>query len=183
MKNLVVALAVFLSIGSLNAQQKKKGAAAPTGPQKTAYLKGDSITRLMECSKRAEKRLEDYSTDARAQIEALNLAAQKMYNTIEAQGSSMNPTMKKFKEDELRRKSAEIDETTQLLQNNLQELSQAEQKPITEALLQAIEKVCVRKGIAYVFEKGQLYYCKGGIDITEEVLVELLIIDKQLMLK
>ena len=56
-------------------------------------------------------------------------------------------------------------------------------KPILARVQKAVEIVSDRKKINYVLDESSTLYFKGGMDITAEVLVELLILDVAAMKK
>ncbi len=184
MKNLVVALAVFLSIGSLNAQ-KKAGSSTTVnnGPQKIAYVNSDSLLNKMETRKAAMVTLQKFEQDGYAELDAMQGEFQKKIQVFDATSGSMTPTMKKIEEDKLRKSSGAIEERQQSLNSELQQISQELNKPILERVQKAIEIVSVRNKITYVLEESVTLYCKGGINITNEVMTELLILDKAAMVK
>lgn len=184
MKNLVVALSVFLSIGSLNAQKKAaKTPVANSGPQKIAYVISDSLYNKLESTKAAQLTFQNYENEGYAELEAMQNEFQKKLAVFEQKVSGMTPLMKKMEEDELRKRSSQIEERQQSLNAQLQQISVDLNKPILERISKAIDIVSVRNKYTYVLDKKDLLFWGGGIDITAEVLVELLILDKASMVK
>jgi Skp family chaperone for outer membrane proteins len=65
----------------------------------------------------------------------------------------------------------------------MQILSQELNKPILDRVQKAVEIVSERKKLNYVIDETVTLYFKGGMDITGEVLSELLKLDAEAMKK
>jgi Skp family chaperone for outer membrane proteins len=63
------------------------------------------------------------------------------------------------------------------LEEGLQIVSEELNAPILDRVQKAIDIVADRKKLNYVLDVTATMYSKGGIDITNEVIVELLILD------
>ena len=64
------------------------------------------------------------------------------------------------------------------LQNEMQVYGEALNAPILALIKQAIESVAQKNKLNYVIDETVTLYHSGGIDITEQVLAELLLLDK-----
>jgi outer membrane protein len=88
-----------------------------------------------------------------------------------------------MEEEKLQKKGAAIEERQQAIRAELQEYNQELFKPILARVKKAIETVADLKQLSYVIDETSTLYTKGGLNITNEVLVELLILDKASMKK
>jgi Skp family chaperone for outer membrane proteins len=69
------------------------------------------------------------------------------------------------------------------LQQEMQIYGQELNQPILERIQKAVELVADRKKVNYVIDESQTLYFKGGIDMTAEVMVELLRMDAEALKK
>ena len=77
------------------------------------------------------------------------------------------------------KKQQALEERQQSLNAEMQAVSQELNKPILERVQKAVEVVSDRKKLSYVIDESVTLYFKGGMDITSEVLVELLKMDAE----
>jgi Skp family chaperone for outer membrane proteins len=70
-----------------------------------------------------------------------------------------------------------LEATQASLEEGLQIVSEELNAPILDRVQKAIDIVADRKKLNYVLDVTATMYSKGGIDITNEVIVELLILD------
>jgi Skp family chaperone for outer membrane proteins len=63
------------------------------------------------------------------------------------------------------------------LEEGLQIVSEELNKPILDRVQKSIDIVADRKKLNYVLDVSATMYAKGGIDITSEVITELLLLD------
>ena len=63
------------------------------------------------------------------------------------------------------------------MEEGLQIVSEELNKPILDRVQKSIDIVADRKKLNYVLDVSATMYSKGGIDITSEVITELLLLD------
>ena len=81
------------------------------------------------------------------------------------------------------KKQQGLEDRQTALQQEMQIYTQELNKPILERVQKAVEIVSDRKKINYVLDESTTLYFKGGMDITDEVLIELLRLDAEAMKK
>ena len=91
----------------------------------------------------------------------------------------MTPVEIKITEDKLMKKQTNIQEREQSLQQEMQLYSQELNKPILDRVQKSVEIVSDRKKLNYVIDESTTLYYKGGMDITNEVIIELLRLDAE----
>ncbi len=165
MKKLVLSILVMLCVGSISAQQK------------LGHVNSDSLLTKMPSRQKAILSLQKFEEDGYKELQEMEADFNKSVAFYEANQATYSPVIKKIEEEKLRKKSAGMEERQQSLSTELQAVSQDLNKPILGRVQQAIEIVADRKKLSYVFDKSVALYTKGGIDVTAEVLVELLILD------
>ena len=95
--------------------------------------------------------------------------------------ANMSPVIQKIEEEKLMKKNQAIQEREQSLTQEMQIYSQELNKPILDRVQKSVELVADRKKLNYVIDESVTLYFKGGTDITQEVLVELLRMDAESM--
>jgi outer membrane protein len=167
MKKLLLALAVMFSVGTVMAQSK----VAHVNSQKlldTLPSRKIAITKLQEFEANGVKELQEMEAD-------FNAALAK----YEADRPKMTPVEIKITEDKLMKKQTNIQEREQSLQQEMQLYSQELNKPILDRVQKSVEIVSDRKKLNYVIDESTTLYYKGGMDITNEVIIELLRLDAE----
>jgi Skp family chaperone for outer membrane proteins len=89
----------------------------------------------------------------------------------------MSPAERQIVEGRLMQKQQTLEATQASLEEGLQLLSEELNKPILDRVQKSIDIVAERKKLNYVLDVSATMYSKGGIDITAEVITELLLLD------
>ncbi len=171
MRRLILALLVVLSAGALNAQSK----IGHVNSQKlldTLPSRKEAINKLREFEAAGIKELQEMEAD-------LNAAVAK----YQQNAPNMSPVIQKIEEEKLMKKNQALQEREQSLNQEMQIYSQELNKPILDRVQKAVELIAERKKLNYVLDETVTLYFKGGTDITQEVLVELLRMDAEAMKK
>ena len=162
---------VVLSAGALNAQSK----IGHVNSQKlldTLPSRKEAINKLREFEAAGIKELQEMEAD-------LNAAVAK----YQQNAPNMSPVIQKIEEEKLMKKNQALQEREQSLNQEMQIYSQELNKPILDRVQKAVELIAERKKLNYVLDETVTLYFKGGTDITQEVLVELLRMDAEDMKK
>jgi outer membrane protein len=167
MKKLVLATVIMFCIGSLNAQQK------------IAHVNSQKLLDTLPSRRAAEEQLKVFQANGFQELKEMEADFQKQVAIYEKARPTMSPVIIKIEEEKLMKKQQAYEERQQSLNAELQEVSQEMNKPILDRLQKAVELVSERKKLSYVIEESTTLYSKGGVDITPEVLVELLRIDAE----
>ncbi len=167
MKKLLLALVVMFSVGTVMAQSK----VAHVNSQKlldTLPSRKVAIAKLQAFEENGVKELQEMEADFNAALKKYELERPKM-----------TPVEIQITEDKLMKKQTNIQEREQSLQQEMQLFSQDLNKPILDRVQKAVEIVADRKKLNYVIDESTTLYHKGGMDITGEVIVELLRLDAE----
>src|SRR5690606_7141837 len=90
---------------------------------------------------------------------------------------NMSPVIAKIEEEKLMKKQQALQEREEALNNEMQAYSQELNAPILKRVQKAVEIVSERLKLNYVIDESVTLYFKGGMDITDQVIKELLILD------
>jgi Skp family chaperone for outer membrane proteins len=111
------------------------------------------------------------------ELQLMDADFQKAYQDYGVKQAQMSPAERQIVEGRLMQKQQMLEATQASLEEGLQIMSEELNKPILDRVQQAIDIVAERKKLNYVLDVSATMYSKGGIDITSEVIVELLLLD------
>ncbi len=171
MKKLILALVVFFTAATAMAQSK------------VAHVNTQDLLDTMPSRKEAINKLKEFETKGMMELQEMEKAFQESMASFEAKKKDLTPFLLKVEEDKLNEMYQRIEKRQQSLQQELQMYSQELNKPILERVEKAIGIVADLKKLSYVIDESTTLYRKGGMDITKEVMVELLRLDAESMKK
>ena len=125
----------------------------------------------------AIKKLDSMKTAGMQELQLMDADFQKAYQDYGVKQAQMSPAERQIVEGRLMQKQQMLEATQASLEEGLQIMSEELNKPILDRVQQAIDIVAERKKLNYVLDVSATIYSKGGIDITSEVIVELLLLD------
>lgn len=167
MKKLLIVLIAVFSLGSLMAQSK------------IAHVNSQKLLDTMPSRKEAMKILKELESAGYNELKEMEEDLQKSYTTYMAERDKLSPTTQQYKEENLQKKQAAIQQREQEIQQELSGKANAMNEPILKRMQRAVDIVSERKKLNYVIDESVTLYFKGGIDITNEVMIELLKIDAE----
>ncbi len=166
MKKLLVVLVLVFGAGTSMAQSK------------VAHVNSQVILDTLPSRKAAIIKLQEFEKNGVAELQEMeedfNLAVAK----YQKEQPNMTPILIKIEEEKLMKKQQALQERENSLNAEMQAYSQELNAPILAKVQKAVEIVSERKKLNYVIDESVTLYFKGGMDITDEVIVELLNLDK-----
>jgi outer membrane protein len=167
MKKIVLALVVMFSIGSVMAQQK------------IGHVNSQKLLDTLPSRKAAIEQLRLFEENGIQELQEMEADFNKQIAVYEKNRPTMSPVIIKIEEEKLMKKQQALQEREQSLNAEMQAVSQELNKPILERVQKAVEIVSDRKKLSYVIDESTTLYFKGGMDITAEVILELLRLDAE----
>ncbi len=164
MKN--VLLGLFVVIGFSTFAQTKIG-----------HVDSQKLLDTLPSRDIAIKKLDSMKTAGMQELQLMDADFQKAYQDYGVKQAQMSPAERQIVEGRLMQKQQMLEATQASLEEGLQIMSEELNKPILDRVQQAIDIVAERKKLNYVLDVSATMYSKGGIDITSEVIVELLLRD------
>jgi len=164
MKN--VLLGLFVAIGFSTFAQTKIG-----------HVDSQKLLDTLPSRKEAIKKLDSMKTSGMQELQLMDADFQKAYQDYMTNQASKSPAERQIIEGRLMQKQQMLEATQASLEEGLQIMSEELNKPILDRVQKAIDIVAERKKLNYVIDVSATMYSKGGIDITNEVVVELLLLD------
>lgn len=169
-KLLLIVIAVF-SLSSLMAQSK------------VAHVNSQKLLDTMPSRKLAMSNLAELEKAYYGELKEMEEDLQKVYKIYTEKADAMPPVARQVEEEKIQRKQAALQQREQEVQQELSNKAAAMNEPILERVKKAVEIVSDRKKINYVINEEATLYFKGGMDITNEVITELLKLDAEAMKK
>lgn len=164
MKN--VLLGLFVAIGFSTFAQVKIG-----------HVDSQKLLDTLPSRDIAIKKLDSMKTAGMQELQLMDADFQKAYQDYMTNQASKSPAERQIIEGRLMQKQQMLEATQASLEEGLAIMSEELNKPILDRVEKAIEIVADRKKLNYVIDVSATLYSKGGIDITNEVIVELLLLD------
>jgi outer membrane protein len=155
MKKLLVALLVVVSTSAM-------------AQQKFGHVNSQRLLDTMPSRRAAIETLRKFEIDGSKELEEMQADLEKSYSDYDVKKNGMSPVIQKIEEEKIMRK-----------QQSLQDREQSLNTPILDRIQRAVKIVAERKKLTYVIDETTTLYFAGGIDLTPEVMIELLRLDKE----
>lgn len=167
MKKLLFILMLVISGTAVNAQSK------------IAHVNSQQLLDTMPSRKQAIKEIQKFQQDGMTELQELEEQLRKLYKEYEtAQTNGESPLMLEMKAKKIQAKEQAYQERQATLEQDLQILQQRFNEPILARVQEAVKIVSDRKKLNYVLDVSSALYANGE-DITNEVMVELLKLEKE----
>jgi len=167
MKKLLFIAGCLLLIGSVSMAQKY------------AIIDTRYILDKMPDYTQAQKQLDGIAADWQKDIDAKQLALDKMYKDFEAEQVMLSDDLKKKREDQLFLKEKELRDLQRQrfgFEGDLFKKKQELIKPIQDKVFNAVQKISVQRGYDFVLDKSEgitIIFADPKLDKSEDVLREL----------
>jgi outer membrane protein len=164
MKNVLLGLFVALGLNTF-------------AQSKIAHVDSQKLLDTLPSRKLAIKKLDSLKTAGMQELQVMDADFQKAYQAYMTNKDKMSEVERQIQESKLMQKQQMLEATQTSLEEGLQLMSEELNAPILDRVQKSIEIVSERKKLNYVIDVSATMYSKGGMDITNEVIVELLILD------
>ena len=166
-----VLLILVLVIGGLNVNAQTK----------IAHINSQQLLDTLQSRKDAMAKLKKFEEEGVLELQEMNKSFETAYMRYQQGSADMSPVIKKMEEEKLMKKQQALETRQQELEQQMQIYGQELNRPILELVQSAVNNVAETKKISYVLDETVTLYFKGGIDITSDVMIELLKLEKELM--
>ena len=165
MKNLLLGLVLFIGFGAV-------------AQSKVAHVNSQKLLDTLPSRKAAISQLDQIQKSGVSELEEMQKAFESAYKIWIDGQANMPPMIKENEQNKLMRMQQNLETRQAELEQELKVYSEQLNQPILDRVQKAIEIVAERKKLNYVLDQSSMtMYYKGGMDITNEVIVELLILD------
>ena len=164
MKN--VLLGLFVVIGFSSFAQTKIG-----------HVDSQKLLDTLPSRKDAIRKIDSMKTAGMDELRIMDADFQKAYQDYMTNQASKSPAERQIIEGRLMQKQQMLEATQASLEEGLQLRSEELNEPILKNVQAAIAKVAERQKLDYVIYVTSTMYSRDNLDITKEVIVELLLLD------
>lgn len=166
MRKLFFALFVAISaVASVNAQSK------------IAHVNSQKLLDTLPSRKAAIKEINDLEAAGVAELKEMDAQVQAAYQAYLAKKSTYTPTVDQFEQQKIQRMQQNLEARQQEIDQQLQILSNDLNKKTLDIVKKAVANIAVAKKYNYIIDESTMLYSAGGVDVTNEVITELLKLD------
>ena len=169
MKRVLLILVLIMGGGSANAQTK------------VAHINSQKLLDTLQSRKDAMTKLKKFEEEGVVELQEMNKSFETAYIRYQQNEKDWSPVIQKMEQEKLMKKQQALETRQQELEQQMQIYGQELNKPILELVQSAVNNVAESKKISYVLDETVTLYFQGGMDITNEVMSELLKLEAELM--
>ena len=151
-------------------------AAAAQEAVKLGYVDSDRIRQEFKEFSSAQAQLDSMIISSQRQDSILATELEKLQDELVQKSSVLSPSAKAEKEKSFEAKQAAYFQFRQATfgpGGKLEQLRMNLSKPILDKVMEAVRRVAMAEGFAFVFSDESVVYAKDGSDLTDKVLAEL----------
>ena len=148
---------------------------------KIAHINGQVLRDTLQTQKDAVAKLQKFEKEGVLELQEMNKSLEAAFVRYQQNEKDWLPVVKQMEEEKIQKKQVALQTRQQELEQQIQIYAQELNKPVLELIATAINNVAESKKLSYVIDESVTAYFKGGIDITNEVMAELLKLEKELL--
>ena len=157
------------------------GGVSVTAQTKVAHINSQKLLDTLQSRKDAMSKLKKFEEEGVVELQEMNKSFEAAYIRYQQNEKDWSPVIQKMEQEKLMKKQQALETRQQELEQQMQIYGQELNKPILELVQSAVNNVAERKKISYVLDETVTLYFQGGMDITNEVMSELLKLEAELM--
>lgn len=165
MKRFLVGLMVMMSMGTM-------------AQMKVGFVDAQRILDTMPSRKVAAEKYMTYEKESYEELQIMQADLEKAYADYQIKEKDMSPVLKESAQRKLMEKERLLQERQQVLTQELQAYSNELNAPILQKVQDAVKLVSERKKLSYVMDQSSTLYFSPELDITVEVAIEVLKLEK-----
>ncbi|HRP52183.1 MAG TPA: OmpH family outer membrane protein [Fluviicola sp.] len=169
MKKILFALALSACTFAVNAQTTKIG-----------HVKSQMLLDTMPSRKQAIKEIKEIEAAGLKELQVMDSSIQVAYIKYQKDAPTMSETVRQYEENRIRRMQQNLEDRQQEIDQHLQIMTQEMNNKILERVKKAVAIVANLKKFNYIIDESSTLFSAGGIDVTNEVIVELLKLEAEL---
>ena len=162
MKNIIF-LSVMLLMGFQAEAQMKIG-----------HINSQVLLDTLQSRKDAMAALKQFEAEGVQELQEMNKAFESAYLRYQQNEQDWSPVIQKMEQEKLMKKQQALETRQVELEQQMQIYGQELNKPILDLVQTAVNNIAESKKLSYVLDETVTLYFQGGIDLTQEVMTELL---------
>ena len=148
---------------------------------KVAHINSQKLLDTLQSRKDAMAKLKKFEEEGVVELQEMNKSFEAAYIRYQQNEKDWSPVIQKMEQEKLMKKQQALETRQQELEQQMQIYGQELNKPILELVQTAVNNVAESKKLSYVLDETVTLYFQGGMDITNEVMSELLKLEAELM--
>jgi outer membrane protein len=128
----------------------------------------------MPSRKAAIKEIKEIENAGLKELKEADSVIQVTYMEYQKKMNTMSETVKQYEENRIRRMQQNLEERQQQIDQQLQMMTQEMNTVILDRVKKAVNIVATAKKFNYIIDESTTLYSVGGVDVTNEVIVELM---------
>ncbi len=166
MKKLFLALVVVAStVGAASAQS-------------FAFVEAQKILDTMPSRINGLKSIQGIEASIVSDLRTEDSLIQAMITKYKTDEIKNTPIQKQYEMERIQKRQMLFEQAQQEADQKLQQMSQELQQKNVKTITEAVKIVAKAKKITYIMDKSGFLYCEGGMDLTKDVIIEVLKLDK-----
>jgi outer membrane protein len=157
------------------------GGVSVNAQTKVAHINSQKLLDTLQSRKDAMTKLKQFEEEGVVELQEMNKSFEAAYIRYQQNEKDWSPVIQKMEQEKLMKKQQALETRQQELEQQMQIYGQELNKPILELVQSAVNNVAESKKIQYVLDETVTLYFQGGLDITNEVMSELLKLEAELM--
>lgn len=163
MKKILFALALTVCAIATSQAQTKIG-----------HVKSQTLLDTMPSRKAAIKEIKEIEAAGLKELRDMDSAVQVAYKTYLEKRGGYSPTVDQYEQQRIQRMQQALEDRQQQIDQQLQVMTQEMNVVILDRVKKAVNTVATAKKFNYIIDESTTLYSAGGVDVTNEVIVELL---------
>ena len=163
MKKILFALALTVCAIATNQAQSKIG-----------HVRSQALLDTMPSRKAAIREIKEIENAGLKELKEADSVIQVTYMEYQKKMPTMSETVRQYEENRIRRMQQNLEERQQQIDQQLQMMTQEMNNVILDRVKKAVNIVATAKKFNYIIDESTTLYSAGGVDVTNEVIVELL---------
>lgn len=141
---------------------------------KIGHVRSQVLLDTMPSRKAAIKEIKEIENAGLKELRDADSAIQVAYMEYQKKMNTMSQTVREYEENRIRRMQQNLEERQQQIDQQLQIMTQDMNIVILDRVKKAVAIVANVKKYNYIIDESTTLFSAGGIDVTSEVIVELL---------
>lgn len=143
---------------------------------KVAHVNTQTLLDTLPSRKKSIAEIQELNRRAEEELTELEKKLQKEYSDYMGRKGTQSEQLNQYDESRLNKMQQDAQARELELSNQLQEFNNTMNQKSLKTIQDAVASVARKKGITYVIDENSALY-SSGLDITEEVIIELLRLD------
>ncbi|MDR0800922.1 OmpH family outer membrane protein [Fluviicola sp.] len=169
MKKILFALALTVCAITTSQAQTKIG-----------HVKSQTLLDTMPSRKAAIKEIKEIEAAGLKELRDMDSAVQIAYKNYMDKRATYSQTVDQYEQQRIQRMQQALEDRQQQIDQQLQVMTQEMNNVILDRVKRAVNIVATTKKFNYIIDESTTLYSAGGIDVTNEVIVELLKLEDEL---